>query len=38
MGNQGTYKKLSRVREGVGLVDPYSLTEQEQPSAMDTDG
>ena len=38
VGNPGTYKILCRVREGVGLVDPYPLTEHERPSAMDTGG
>ena len=38
VGNPGTYKTLCRVREGVGLVDPYPLTEHERPSAMDTGG
>ena len=33
-----TYKTLCRVREGVGLVDPYPLTKHERPSAIDTGG
>ena len=34
----GTYKTLCRVREGVGLVDPYPLIEHERQSAMDIGG
>ena len=37
-GKPITYKTLCRVREGVGLVDPYPLTDLERPSAMDTGG
>ena len=38
VGKPGTYKILCRVREGVGLVDPYPLTQHERLSAMDTGG
>ena len=38
VGNPRTYKTLCRVREGVGLVDPYPLTKYERPFAMDTGG
>ena len=38
VGKLRTYKTLCRVREGVGLVDPYPLTKHERPSAMDTGG
>ena len=29
VGKPGTYKILCRVRKGVGLVDPYPLTDHE---------
>ena len=38
VGKPGTYKTLCRVREGVGLLDPYPLTEHERPSTMDMSG
>ena len=38
VGKPRTYKTLSIVREGVGLVDLHPLTEHEQISTMDMAG